>query len=141
MQIPVAMLADAATVERGKLYIHGGGWDNISASSFPVNHPSLALVLLFRLEYEEALEPQGYLIDLVNDGDQPQGFRVEGELTVGLPPGTRKGASISVPQQLTVNGLEISSPGDYRFRVLVKASVLAELPFAVTAVGGPGALR
>lgn len=102
-----------------------------------MTHASLALVLVFVLEYDEALEPQPYLIELVDDDDHPHGFRIEGELTVGLPPGPKKGARISVPQQITVNGLEITSPGDYRFRVLVKADELTEMPFSVIPAGRP----
>jgi hypothetical protein len=54
MHLTSAMLADAAVVERGKLYVHGGGWDSISVDVFPAAHPTLAVVLIVQLEYFEA---------------------------------------------------------------------------------------
>ena len=54
MEIDLALLADAATVDAaGKLNILGI-FDRISARSFPVRHPRLALVLRFRATMNEA---------------------------------------------------------------------------------------
>ncbi len=44
--LTTAMLADAAQVQGGKLFVLGGGFDTISAQSLPVVHRSLAVALV-----------------------------------------------------------------------------------------------
>ena len=55
MKLAAAMLADAARVESGKLYIHGAGWDTLFAAIFPATHPILSVALLLLVEWDEAL--------------------------------------------------------------------------------------
>lgn len=117
MNLVVAMLADAAQVANGKLYVHGGGWDTMFAAQFPVIHPTLAVVTVFRVEYDEALQPINLEIDLIDEDDSPQGFQVAGILEVGHAAGTKRGAPSLFPNQVTVNALRFDSAGMYRFRV------------------------
>src|SRR3954453_20754358 len=111
MIVSSAMLADAAHVSEAKLYIHGGAWDSITASSLPVVQPSMALVLIFQLEWDEALDPQPFTIALWDEDNQPAGFRAEGSVSAGHPPGASRGAPLTVPQQLTLGGLKFERAG------------------------------
>lgn len=138
MQVTVAMLADAARVESGKLYVHGGAWDSITAASFPTTHPTLALAIVLRVEYSEALQDIPVLIELLDEDDQPFGPRLEGTINTGHAPGIRPGTPSSVPQAITLPMLTFDSPGGYRFRVSSGDEELASVPFRVVAARGQG---
>ena len=125
------MLADAAQVERGKLFVHGGGWDNISVANIPAVHPSMALVLLFRIEYDEALDDIPVSIDLVDEDDQPVGPHIEAVINAGHPPRTRRGTPTFVPQAITVTMLPLQRAGGFRYRVRSRDEELASVPFRV----------
>lgn len=117
MELVAAMIADAAVVERGKFYIHGGGWDTIYAATIPAVHPTMAVALLLRVEYSEALTDIPIAVELVNEDGNPVGVKIEGKMNVGHPAGTKPGAPVFVPQAITVNGLQLPKEGSYSFRV------------------------
>lgn len=131
MNLIAALIADAAVVERGKLYIHGGGWDTIWAASLPTTHPALALALLFRVEYSEALKDIPIAIDLVDEDNQPAGVSIQGNINVGHAAGTKPGAPIFVPQAITLNMLQLPKEGSYSFRVTSKDAELGSVVFRV----------
>jgi hypothetical protein len=126
------MLADDAIVAGGKLYVHGGGWDVIQLATMPATVARLALVITFRVEYDEALTDQTLVIDLVDEDDQPAaGVHLQGILAVGHPPGVRRGAPSFASQALRFESLQFDHFGGYRFRVFLndQESPLASLPF------------
>jgi hypothetical protein len=131
MKITAAMLADAATVQQGKLYIHGGGWDAISVESLPATQPSMALAWIFRVEYAEALQDIPFIVDLLDEDDTPLDLRLEAAINVGHPPGSRPGDPTFVPFQWTLNLLPLPQAGGYRFRIRVEERELASIPFRV----------
>jgi|SRR5579864_1130953 len=118
MILVAGMLADAAVVERGKLYIHGGGWDTVFAAALPATQATLALALLFRVEYSEALKDIPVRIELVDeDGNATGAVKLDGKINVGHAPGTKPGQPIFVPQAITVGGLPLPREGTYSFRI------------------------
>jgi len=125
------MLADAASVERGKLFVHGGGWDNITVGAIPVIHPTMALVLIFRIEYDEALADIPIVIELLDEDDKPLELRLEGKINTGHPPGTRRGTPTFYPLAPTFNMVTFDHEGGYRFKVTSGDDVLASVPFRV----------
>ena len=129
MELTTALLADAASVENGKLYVHGGAWSVINAGDLPVTHPSISLALVFQVEYTEALENHTVTVDLLDEDDQPLGPRIEGTIQVGHPPGTRPGTPSFIPQALRFNLVRFEREGGYRFRVLADGRELASVPF------------
>jgi hypothetical protein len=131
MQLITGMLADAATVERGKLYIHGGGWDTIWAATIPTTHSQLALVLLIRVEYSEALTDLPLLIELIDEDDQPVGVRIEGKINVGHAAGTKPGWPVFVPQAIQFSMLQLPKIGGYSFRVRSGEAILGSIVFRV----------
>lgn len=134
MRVVASMLADAAVVQGGKLYIHGGGWDTIRAHTFPTTHPSLALALLFQIEYSEAPGELPVSIRLVDeDRKEEERVRVEGTVSVGHAPGSVKGAPSFVPFVLTIPGLSFEHPGSFSFKVTTDENWLASLPLHVHA--------
>ena len=126
-----AMLADAARVESGKLFIHGGGWDNITTESVPTTHPSMALVLTVQVEYDEALRDIPLSIQLLDEDGNEVGFRLDGQLNVGLAPGSKKGSPSYVHQAITLNMLQFEQGGGYSFLVTSGDDELERVPFSV----------
>lgn len=131
MKLTTGMLADAAAVENGKLFVHGGGWDRITVGQLPAVHPSLSLVLVFQVEYDEALRDLDVLIDLVDEDQEPAGVDITGVLNVGHAPRSKRGAPTFVPQAITIQQLELPRAGRFRFRVMSSGQELGSVPFEV----------
>jgi hypothetical protein len=136
MDTAAAFLADAAQVQSGKLYVHGGGWDTIYAGSLPATHPTMALVLLFKVEYSEALTDIPIQIDLLDEDEKPLGLQVQQKFNVGHAPHSKVGTPSFVPQALTFNTLSLPKLGEYRFRIATGGKELASVPFRVASPPG-----
>jgi hypothetical protein len=131
MDVTTAMLADAASVESGKLFIHGGAWDTIDVGSVPAMQPTMALALVFRIEYDEALADIPIVIELLDEDDHPLGPRIEGVINAGHPPRTRRGTPTFQPLAMTFNMIPFDHEGGYRFKVSSGERELASAPFRV----------
>jgi hypothetical protein len=131
MKVPTAMLADAAVVQGGKLYIHGGGWDTLWVETLPATQPAMAFAWIFELEDAEALEELRFVVELLDEDDAPTGPRLEAALNAGHPPGSRPGAPVFIPLQWTLNLVELPRAGGYRVRIHVGERELASVPFRV----------
>ena len=116
MDIDLALLADAATVDSsGKLNILGV-FDRISASDFPAKHGRLCLVMRFSAGVAEA-GPHEVLIKL-RGPDGKEVFRLDGQMNLAPGPGS-VGGGIHVPQVLNMDGLVFGKPGRYGFDVSI----------------------
>jgi hypothetical protein len=91
----------------------------------------MALVLVFRIEYDEALTDIPIVITLLDEDDQPAGPRIEGTINAGHPPRTRRGTPTFHPLPVTINMLEFGHEGGYRFKVTSGEHELASVPFRV----------
>ena len=131
MELSAALLADAAKVVEGKLYVHGGGWDRITAATYPARHLSMAAVLVFRVEYDEALTGQPITISVHTEDGKPITPAVKHEINAGHLPGTLRGAPSFVPFTLTMNLLEFKKPGGYYVRVMHEEEEMTRIPFMV----------
>ena len=124
------LLCDAAQESNGKLYVLGGGWNQVKADQ-PVTQ---ALAVLVEVPWDLTNRKMTIAACLMTeDGDQvqaPDGQAVEliGDLEVGRPPGTKPGSSINVPFALTFNGVVIPS-GGYRWEVKIDGDMQASAPF------------
>jgi hypothetical protein len=131
MQVTSALLADAATMAEGKLYVHGGGWNSIISPQIPTVHPSLALVLAFKAEWHEANENLAVAIELVNEDGQPAGVRVDMTMRVAPSPIAKKGADLYQSTAHTFIGLRFEKYGAYRFQVTHNEQMLATVPIVI----------
>jgi hypothetical protein len=131
MQITTALLADAAQSVGGKLFIHGAAWDTIDVATIPVVHPTMALVLVIRVEYSEALADIPLVIELIDEDDKPIGPRLEGVINAGHAPRTKRGTPSFQPLAMTFNLISFDHEGGYRFRVTTGDRELASIPFRV----------
>jgi len=131
MELTTAMLADGAQqAPGGKLYILGGQWDRLTVPNFPAQHPTLALVLVLRVEYSEALDQHHLEVELTLDG-QARDAKAAAQFVTGHAPGQTRGTPSFVPVALTFNNLVFESSGRYEWVVQADERVLGRVPIEV----------
>lgn len=134
MDVDLALIADAATIDAsGKLNILGI-FDRLSTGSFPAQHPHMALVLRFVAGTGE-IGRHGVAISL-KAPDGREVVHIDGEMQLGPGPGGRAG-SIRVPHVLRLDRLVFPQPGQYAFDVRVDGEHHVSIP--LTVVGPRGA--
>lgn len=138
MEIDLALLADAATVDAaGKLNILGI-FDRISAPSFPAPHPHLSLVLRFSAGLNEA---GGHEVEIaLKDPDGEEVVRVKGDMQIGPGP-SNVGGRVRVPQVLNLGSLVFPKPGRYSFDVSVDREHHISIPLTLHEAMPGGAIR
>ena len=116
MDVDMALLADAATIDgSGKLNILGI-FDRLTTTSFPTRHPSLSLVLRFSAGIDEVGRHQVTI--LLKGPDGKEVVRIDGEMNLAPGPSSAGGA-VLVPHVLNMDGLVFPVPGRYAFDVRV----------------------
>jgi hypothetical protein len=104
------MLADAAAVVEGKLYVHGGGWSDLVVDAVPTTYPTFALV--FALELEDS-EPERRLpLELTVSSPQAPVAAAGGwiDIASGHGPGV-------VINQVTLSAIPLPVAGRYLVRL------------------------
>jgi hypothetical protein len=137
MELTTAMIADGAQQVGGKLYVLGGQWDRLMVSSFPAQHPTMAVVLVIKVEYNEALDRHHLDVQLTLDG-QPMDAKATGEIITGHSPGQVRGAPSFVPLALTFNDTVFENSGRYEWVITVDKDELARVPIEVVQGAAPG---
>lgn len=124
------MLADGAQLAQGKLYILGGQWDRIMVSQFPAQHPSMAVVLVIRIDYSEAPKTCLLTTELMLDG-QAMGIKTLGQMSIGHAAGLKHGAPQFAPIAITFNNVQFEKPGRYEWVISADSEVLGHIPLEV----------
>ena len=129
MEIDLALLADAATIDAsGKLNILGI-FDHLSAGSFPARHPHMVLILRFSAGVRESGK---HAVGIsLKDGSGHELMRIDGEMTLGPGPAAAAGA-MSVPHVLNLEGVVLPTAGRYGFDVRVDDEHQVTVPLTVT---------
>ena len=132
MEIDLALLADAATVDAsGKLNILGI-FDRISVSGFPASHGQLSLVLRFLAGVNDA---GTHRVEIrLNDPDGEEVMKVDGEMKIGPGPAS-SGGQIRVPQVLNLGRLVFPRAGRYSFDVSVDGEHRISIPLVLGETG------
>jgi len=104
------LLADAAQVVQGKLYILGGGWSITGPDPTPY-----AIAVKIDVPWLETNRRHRLELDLVDSDGQPvrvndQPLVVSGEFEVGRPPGLPPGTPLDVVLAINIGPLPLS-PG------------------------------
>ena len=132
MDIDLALLADAATVDAaGKLNILGV-FDRISAPEFPAPHGRLCLVLRFSAAVSDA-GAHDLLINLKGPGGK-EVFHLEGQMQLSPGAGSAEDG-LHVPQVLNMDGVIFERPGRYHFDVGIDGEHHVSVPLLVVDVG------
>ena len=135
MEIDLAFLADAATVDvSGKLNILGI-FDRISVSEFPASHPHLSLILRFSASLGEA---GAHKMEIrLKDPDGTEMMRMNGEFQVG-PGSALSGGQVRVPQVLNIERLVFPKAGRYAFDVALDGDHQVSIPLFIHGMGAGG---
>lgn len=136
MRLITGMLADAATVAEGKLYVHGGGWNTIHTAALPTTHPALTVVLVIEFGWSETNDHQ-LAVQLFDEDDQPVGVDAFGALQVGHPPGLAQGAPVEMPLAVPFTNVTFANKGRYHFKVGVDGDELGRIGFAINVAPQP----
>ncbi len=135
MEIDLALLADAATIDAsGKLNILGI-FDRIGVAQFPAQHGRVTLVLRFTAGTSEMGSHEVHI--RMSDPGGAEVLSLNGE--VRLVGGARAGDGIRVPHILNLDGLVFTGPGMYSFDVKVDGEHHVSLPLSVEGPLGSGA--
>lgn len=135
MDIDLALLADAATIDAGGKLNILGVFDRLNARSFPARHGRVALVLRFSAGLHEAGE---HTVDIVlKDPDGEEVVHLDGQVQLGPGP-MHAGGEIRVPHVLNLDGLVFEQPGRYSFDLRVDGEHLRSVSLTVSDVSGEG---
>ena len=135
MEIDLAFLADAATIDAsGKLSILGI-FDRIGVSQFPAQHGRITLVLRFTAGTSEIGSHDVHI--RMTDPGGAEVLSLNGEMQ--LVGGVAAQDGIRVPHVLNLDGLVFTGPGMYSFDVKVDGEHHVSLPLSVEGPQGPGA--
>ena len=134
MEVDLALMADAATVDAsGKLNILGV-FDRIAAPGFPMQHGRLSLVLRFVAGMQDAGVHKAEILLQTPRGEEL--VRLNGE--INLDPGPAgAGGMIRVPQVINLDGLVFPEAGRYALEVKVDGQHHVGLPLTVMAQAPP----
>lgn len=126
MEVEFLVLADAAQVAGGKLYMLGGGWTIWRAPSYPAR-ASFSIAAGFRIGWDETDMPHPMEIQ-IHSPDGREILRAEGRVQAGRPQGVIEGSS-----QLVM--LAVSAPatfetaGPYELSLTMNGEVEWVVPF------------
>lgn len=128
MDVDLALIADAATVDgNGKLNILGI-FDRITVARFPAKHGRVSLVLRFIGGATDAGNHE-LTIRMVDPSGQEM-VSLTGELKVAPGPGSLMGG-LRIPHVLNLDGLVFREPGRYNFEVTLDGEHQVSLSLAV----------
>ncbi|GMR13375.1 MAG: hypothetical protein BMS9Abin29_1582 [Gemmatimonadota bacterium] len=128
MEIDLALLADAATVDAaGKLNILGI-FDRVHAQHLPAKHGRLSLILRFTASLQDA---GSHRLQITLSGpDAAEILNIDGEMQLG--PGAHvPSGPILVPHVINLDGLVFETSGVYTFDVRVDGEHHVAVPLTV----------
>ena len=134
MRLTTAMLADAAQVQGGKLFVLGGGFDTISARTVPVVHRSLTLAMVAEVDPDERHRDLEIAISLIDEDGTPMDVEAKGKLRVGAPPNLPPGSASIVPIVSPFYNIRFPDDKGYAFVVRFEDDELSRVRFRVVKV-------
>lgn len=130
MQIDLAVLADAATIDgAGKLNILGI-FDRIGAAEFPARHERMCLVFRINASIDEVGEHEVGIAIVSPSGDEVS--RMDGMLRIGPQNG---GGSIRIPQVVHLDGFVFPEPGSYSIDISLNGEIVESLDLFLSGAG------
>ncbi len=128
MEVEWLILADAAQISDGKLFLMGGGWDSLWVNSnFPVQK-HFAVAAAFKVPWNETNRRHPVGVE-IQDQDGAILFQMGGELEVGRPAGIEPGQDQRA--QIAVDlSFSFQLPGTYLIVAKIEG-VEKRVPFRV----------
>jgi hypothetical protein len=134
MKLTSAMLADAAQVQSGKLYVLGGGFDTISVRKLPATHRSVSLAMVAEVGPDERQQDLELVVQLVDEDGGELGVMAKGKLRVGAPPNLPPGSASIVPIVSPFHNVTFPEAKGYAFVVTMNEVELTRVKFRVVKV-------
>ncbi|HLF71080.1 MAG TPA: hypothetical protein VI759_02875 [Dehalococcoidia bacterium] len=139
MDVEFLMLADGAEAVNGKVYVLGGGWNNIGVAAFPAEH-RMSVVVGLGVGWNETSERHNLVLNIFTaDGDLFMEV-AKAQFEMGRPAGLKAGES----QRLMMAAncvLKAEKPEELQVVLAVDGSDVRSIPFKVTKVmGAPQAI-
>ena len=130
MELDFALLADAADVASGKLFVMGGAFDTIYVPNFPATHPVLAVV--FRLLLGPMDLDRKHLLDVtLVDADGRKIASAPGELTAAKSPDLPAGWKQPFVLPLRFLNTPFEKPGHYSIEIIINDALIKAIPLRV----------
>lgn len=137
MKLTTAMLADAAHVQGGKLYVLGGGFEAIRTRTVPAIHRSLTVAMMLELDAQERERQLELTISLIDEDGQAMDLRATARIRVGAQPALPPGAATVVPLVSPFYNVTFPEAKGYAFVVAQDGNELGRLSFRVVLEPAP----
>ncbi len=130
MEIDAIFLANSTEVQRGLLYVLGGGWTRTWALP-GVEYPfekSLSTSVLIRVGWNETNQDHTFELSTRDDDEQPIAELVKGGFKVGKPVDLTQGASqlVALSGEQTV---KLPKPGIYHVVISIDGTEMKRIDF------------
>ena len=136
MEVEWIILADAAEVVNNKLYVIGGGWENLTVNSTLPHLYPCAIAAAFRVPWNETNQQHNVEIAIDNQDGQEL-LKVEGQVEVGRPPGIPLGSAQRVQMAIKL-GLPIEQFGTYGIIARIEGEERRRVAFNIVPGAGFG---
>lgn len=136
MEVEWLIIADAAQVVGGKLYLLGGGYDRVSLPKGPPAHHSMAVAVAFRVPWNETNMKHDFELEIL-DGDGHKIVGGSGQFEVGRAVGIPPGQDQRTQMAMTI-GWRVERLGSYEAVARVMDAE-RRVPFHIVASGGSAA--
>lgn len=127
MDVPLALVADAANMTPDLKLNILGEFNQIRARAFPASHPSMVLVLRFEASPAERGQTKAIDIQLVDD-DGAMLFRLENQMMV------EHGGPLRFMTIIGLSLLRFEHPGNHAFVIMVGGEPKARVPLELVQV-------
>lgn len=117
IQIKVMMPCDSAQAVAGKLYILGGGFDQLNVPTLPFD-VRFDLAILLEVPWTSTNDPYHLVIEMADADGVAESYRAEAKMETGRPPGVSLGTSFAIPLTLPV-AATLEKPGRHILRGLI----------------------
>jgi hypothetical protein len=131
MRVTAALLADAAQVVGGKLFMLGGAIDTLTTRDFPATRRTLSLVLVLEVGPGDRNRDLEVVTTLYDEDGKEMGVHSKGTFRVGAPSTLPAGATSLVPLVMVFGNLQFPEPGGYVFIMEHDGQELARVPLRV----------
>jgi hypothetical protein len=135
VRLAFAMLADAASVAEGKLYVHGGCWNQLTVEALPAVHPSLAFVFVLEMATGESAGVVPLSVELVGDGGPVA--TMQGSVRPAPGDAGSPLTSALLAHAVTLTQVPLAAAGLYRVRITSAGRELGSVDLSVVLADSP----
>lgn len=134
LEVRIFTLADHVAVPPdGKLYISGGGVDQMFLTEIPGALGPLSLAIRLRVPWHMTSERIAVRLRALDADRSPAGPDplMHADIEVGRPPGARPGDEIGIALAVPLTGFPVQQEGSILFHLIVNEETLSVLPLKV----------